>query len=63
MENEVKTAGTENEMRPEFGGGWDPPGCPFLFLGDDDAAEYDLELIKKNAGKIKEFFSQFKKKH
>ena len=58
-EDEILTPGSEGV---NAGGDWDPPTCPFLFLGDDDAAEYDLQLIKKSGAKIKQFFSQFKKK-
>ena len=35
---------------------WDPTGCPWFIFGDEDAAEYDLDKIKK-------FFGKFKKKN
>ena len=34
---------------------WGTGGCPFLFLADDESAEYDLE-------KLSRFFGKFKKK-
>lgn len=54
MEDEKKTT---EPMRPKDSRQWGTNGCPFLFFGDDEAAEYDL-------GKIKKFFDRkFRKKH
>ena len=35
---------------------WDPTSCPWFIFGDDDAAEYDVDKIKK-------FFGKFKRKN
>ena len=50
--NETKNS-VVNE--PEKKQDWGTGSCPFIFFGDDDAAEYDVKKIKK-------FFSKFKKK-
>ena len=39
---------------PERPRNWDTSGCPFFIFGDDEAAEYDLNKLKK-------FFNKFKK--
>lgn len=51
--NEKTIAGTVDANRPKTD--WDPNSCPFFIFGDDDAAEYDLDKMKK-------FFDRFKKK-
>ena len=54
MDEEKKTFNPVNDPeRPKQG--WDTGGCPWIIFADDDAAEYDLDKIKK-------FFNRFKKK-
>ena len=54
-EHEKKAAELNDSERPKNKSGWGPNGCPFFIFGDEDAAEYDINAIKK-------FFSRFKKK-
>ena len=55
MEKHEKTiVGAVDPNRPKSDP-WDPNSCPFFIFGDDDAAEYDMDKLKK-------FFNRFKKK-
>lgn len=48
---------SQEQMRPKEQRDWHTGGCPWFIFGDDDAANYDLEKMKK-------FFQRkFGKKH
>lgn len=53
--NEKTNVGNLDPNRPKNKTDWDPNSCPFFIFGDDDAAEYDMEKMKK-------FFNRFRKK-
>lgn len=54
--DEKKTVQLKDSERPkDKKDGWGTSGCPLFIFGDDDAAEYDMDKMKK-------FFNRFKKK-
>lgn len=53
--DEKKTTELKDSERPKNKKDWGTSSCPFFIFGDDDAAEYDMNAVKK-------FFNRFKKK-
>lgn len=53
--DEKKTTELIDPERPKNKEGWGTSSCPFFVFGDEDAAEYDMNALKK-------FFNRFKKK-